>query len=204
MDLNNTALLLIGFQNDYYSSDGILNSVIEASAKASNTVRNTIQLIQHLAETPILIISAPIFFTKNYEELVDPVGILKTVKDVGAFQEKTKGSQTIEELHPFQERILEVPGKRGLNAFVNTNLDEILQKRNIRHLVLAGAVTSICIDSTGRSAYEKGYYVSVLSDCISARTVFEQEFYIENVFPLYANTLTSEELLEQLTPMAAT
>lgn len=204
MDLNNTALLLIGFQNDYYSSDGILNSVIEASAKASNTVRNTIQLIQHLAETPILIISAPIFFTKNYEELVDPVGILKTVKDVGAFQEKTKGSQTIEELRPFQERILEVPGKRGLNAFVNTNLDEILQKRNIRHLVLAGAVTSICIDSTGRSAYEKGYYVSVLSDCISARTVFEQEFYIENVFPLYANTLTSEELLEQLTPMAAT
>lgn len=204
MNLNNTALLLIGFQNDYYAPDGILSSVIEASAKASNTVRNTVQLIQRLAETPILIISAPIFFTKNYEELVDPVGILKTVKDVGAFQANAKGSQTIEELKPFQERILEVPGKRGLNAFVNTNLDDIFQKKNIQHLVLAGAVTSICIDSTGRSAYEKGYYVSVLSDCTSARTVFEQNFYTENVFPLYANTLTAAELLAQLTPMAAT
>lgn len=203
MNPHNTALLLIGFQNDYYAPDGILNGVIEASARASNTVRNTIQLIQQLAETPMLIVSAPIFFTKDYEELVDPVGILKTIKDVGAFQECTKGSQTIEELKPFQDRILEVPGKRGLNAFVNTNLDQVLRQRNIQHLILAGAVTSICIDSTGRSAHEKGYYVSVLSDCISARTVFEQEFYIENVFPLYARPLTSAELLEQLSPKAA-
>ena len=203
MNPHNTALLLIGFQNDYYAPDGILNGVIEASARASNTVRNTIQLIQQLAETPMLIVSAPIFFTKDYGELVDPVGILKTIKDVGAFQECTKGSQTIEELKPFQDRILEVPGKRGLNAFVNTNLDQVLRQRNIQHLILAGAVTSICIDSTGRSAYEKGYYVSVLSDCISARTVFEQEFYIENVFPLYARPLTSAELLEQLSPKAA-
>ncbi|NEQ54379.1 MAG: cysteine hydrolase [Leptolyngbya sp. SIO3F4] len=203
MNPDNTALLLIGFQNDYYSPDGILNGVIEASAKASNTVKNSIQLIQQLAKTPVLIISAPIFFTQNYEELVDPVGILKKIKDVGAFQENTKGSQTIEELKPFYDRILEIPGKRGLNAFVNTDLDHVLQQKGIRHLVLAGAVTSICIDSTGRSAYEKGYYVSVLSDCTSARTIFEQEFYIENVFPLYANTLTSVELLEQLSSKAA-
>lgn len=198
MNPNNTALLLIGFQNDYYAPDGILNGVVEASAKASNTLSNTIELIQRLVETPVLIISAPIFFTKNYEELVDPVGILNTIKEVGAFQASGKGSKTIEELRPFQDRILEVPGKRGLNAFVNTNLANVLQERSIKHLVLAGAVTSICIDSTGRSAYEQGYQVSVLSDCISARTVFEQEFYVENVFPLYAKPLKSVELLEQL------
>ena len=202
MNPTNTALLLIGFQNDYYSHDGILNSVVEASAKASNTIKNTVQLIQRLAETPTLIIAAPIFFTQSYEELVKPVGILQKIKEVGAFQANTKGSQAIEELKPFQDRILEVPGKRGLNAFVNTNLNDILQQKNIQHLVLAGAVTSICIDSTGRSAHEKGYYVSILSDCTTARTVFEQEFYIENVFPLYARTLTSEDLLKELSPIA--
>ena len=117
---------------------------------------------------------------------------------MGAFQEGTKGSQTIEALQPFQDRILEVPGKRGLNAFVNTNLGEILQQRNITHLVLAGAVTSVCIDSTGRSAYEQGYHVSVLKDCTSARTRFEQDFYFENLFPLYAKTMTSDTLLDAL------
>ncbi|MEM9805000.1 MAG: isochorismatase family cysteine hydrolase [Cyanobacteria bacterium P01_D01_bin.56] len=198
MNPKNTALLLIGFQNDYFAQDGILNGVIEESAKANNTLENTVELLQHLTQTPVLVISTPIFFTKQYEELVEPVGILNTIKEVGAFQEGTKGSQTIEELRPFQENILEVPGKRGLNAFVNTNLGDILQQNNITNLILAGAVTSVCIDSTGRSAYEQGYQVSILSDCTSARTRFEQEFYFENLFPLYAKTITSLELLEQL------
>ncbi|MEM9118845.1 MAG: cysteine hydrolase [Cyanobacteria bacterium P01_D01_bin.6] len=198
MNLDNTALLLIGFQNDYFAEDGILNGVIEESAEATNTVENTLHLLQSLIKTPALIIATPIFFTPNYEELIEPVGILGTIKEVGAFQEGSTGSQTIEVLNPFKEKILEVSGKRGLNAFVNTNLAQILQQRKIKHLVLAGAVTSVCIDSTGRSAYEQGYHVSVLSDCTSARTRFEQEFYFEHVFPLYANTMTSTELLERL------
>ena len=64
--------------------------------------------------------------------------------------------------------------------------------------VLAGAVTSICIDSTGRSAHERGYGVTVLSDCTCGRTNFEQDFYIEQILPLYAQISTSEELLAEL------
>ena len=198
----NTALLLIGFQNDYFSPEGILHSVIEASAKAIKTVENTTKLVQQLAKTPVSIIATPIFFTADYTELVEPVGILKTIKEVGAFKKGTTGSETIEELLPFQDDILEIPGKRGFNAFINTNLDEVLQQREITHLVIAGAVTSICIDSTGRSAHEKGYRVSVLSDCTSARTTFEQSFYLEDVFPLYAETLTADELVASLSVTA--
>lgn len=202
MNPKDTALLLIGFQNDYFSPDGILNSVIEASAKAVKTVENTTHLLEQLTQTPITIISTPIFFTQNYEELIEPVGILKTIKDVGAFQKDQPGSETIEALRPFRESILEVPGKRGFNAFINTNLAQVLQEKEIKNLVIAGSVTSICIDSTGRSAHEQGYKVSILSDCTSARTTFEQQFYIEDVFPLYAQTLTAKELLEQLSPAA--
>jgi len=198
MNPSNTALLLIGFQNDYFAQDGILHSVIEASAKAIKTVENMTTLLQQLVKTPITIISTPIFFTPGYEELVDPVGILKTIKEVGAFQKGKPGAQTIEALAPFKGDILEIPGKRGFNAFINTNLAEILKKRDITNLVIAGSVTSICIDSTGRSAHEQGYKVSILSDCTSARTTFEQQFYVEDVFPLYAETLTAAEMLEKL------
>ncbi|MGB3790719.1 MAG: cysteine hydrolase family protein [Phormidesmis sp.] len=198
MNPRNTALLLIGFQNDYFSPEGILHGVIEASAKAVKTVENITYLVQELAKTPVSIIATPIFFTTDYTELVEPVGILKTIKEVGAFKEGTIGSRTIEELVPFQDDILEIPGKRGFNAFINTDLDEVLRQREITHLVIAGAVTSICIDSTGRSAHEKGYKVSVLSDCTSARTTFEQSFYLEDVFPLYAEILTADELLAAL------
>ena len=198
MNPNNTALLLIGFQNDYFAQDGILHGVIEASAKAVKTVENTTNLLQQLVKTPITIISTPIFFTPNYEELVEPVGILKTIKEVGAFQKGAPGSQTIEELGPYKDKILEIPGKRGFNAFINTNLAEVLKERGITNLVIAGSVTSISIDSTGRSAHEQGYKVSILSDCTSARTTFEQQFYVEDVFPLYAETPTAQDLLEKL------
>ncbi len=198
MNPRSTALLLIGFQNDYFSPDGILYDVIEASSKAVKTVENIVCLLKALDGTPVLSISTPICFTPNYEELVEPVGILKTIKEVGAFQQGSKGFECIKEFLPFKDRILEIPGKRGFNAFINTNLEQILEERQINHLVLAGAVTSICIDSTGRSAHEKGYQVSILRDCTSARTVFEQEFYFENVFPLYSETMTYLELLEKL------
>ncbi|BAY89162.1 MULTISPECIES: cysteine hydrolase family protein [unclassified Tolypothrix] len=194
-----TAVLLIGFQNDYFAADGILYNVIEESSRATKVLENTVELVRCLLATPVLLIATPIFFTPNYQELIEPVGILKTIKDVGAFQVGFKGSQMIDELLPFRSNILEVPGKRGFNAFINTNLEEILQEKEITHVVLAGAVTSICIDSTGRSAHEKGYQVIVLSDCTSARTVFEQEFYHTHVFPLYADTINHTKLLQRLT-----
>ncbi|MBE9101290.1 hypothetical protein [Vacuolonema iberomarrocanum] len=52
MTPKNTALILIGFQNDYFAQDGILSGVIEESAKATNTVENTVKLLQNLVKTP--------------------------------------------------------------------------------------------------------------------------------------------------------
>jgi nicotinamidase-related amidase len=195
---DNVALILIGYQNDYFAPDGVLHDVIEASSKVTNILANTIALITSLCSTPVLMVSTPIFFTPNYSELVEPVGILQTIKALGAFQQGNYGSETIPELRQFGDRIIEVPGKRGLNAFSNTDLDAILRQRGITEIVLAGTVTSICIDTTGRSAYELGYKVTVLSDCTSSRTVFEQEFYCNDIFPLYANVVTSNQLLISL------
>ena len=62
--------------------------------------------------------------------------------------------------------------------------------------MIAGVVTSICIDSTGRAAHERGYRVSILKDCTAGRTSFEQNFYCENIFPLYASVIESKELLQ--------
>jgi nicotinamidase-related amidase len=64
-------------------------------------------------------------------------------------------------------------------------------------------VTSLCIDSTGRAAYERGYNVTILSDCTSARTETEQRFFCENVFPLYGSAKTSHAVLAELTSQAA-
>lgn len=198
MDSQHTALVLIGYQNDYFATDGVLYCVIEESSRVTGTLANTLDLLECLSVSSILIVDTPIVFTPNYSELAEPVGILKTIKELGAFKAGTKGAETIPELRRFGERIMEVPGKRGLNAFSNTDLAHLFQQRGIQHVVLAGVVTSICVDSTGRSAYERGYKVSILSDCTSGRTTFEQDFYCENVFPLYAEVIDHVQLLQRL------
>ncbi len=198
MDSNKTALILIGYQNDYFAEDGILHAVIEESSRATGVLTNTVDLLTQVSKTDMPIISTPIIFTPEYEELVEPVGILKTIKEVGAFNSGTSGSDTIAELAELGNRIAEVPGKRGLNAFSNTELDSFLTERGVKNVVLAGVVTSICIDSTGRSAFEKGYKVTVLSNCTSGRTVVEQNFYCEQVFPLYAEVIDHHQLLDRL------
>lgn len=63
--------------------------------------------------------------------------------------------------------------------------------------MLAGVITSICIDSTGRSIFDRGHRATILSDCTSGRTTAEQEFYCQKIFPLYAEVLEHVQLLER-------
>jgi nicotinamidase-related amidase len=131
------------------------------------------------------------------------VGILGTIKQSGAFKEGSAGADTIPELQAFGERILYVQGKVGFNAFSSTTLDEVLRQRGISDVLVAGMVTSLCIDSTGRAAYERGYAVTVLSDCTSARTSQEQDFFCQTIFPLYGRAATSRQILEELQGVSA-
>ena len=197
MNLNKTAIIFVGYQNDYFADDGILRAVVEESDRTNHILEKSLSIVEHLKGTEALMIQTPIIFTEDYSELVNPVGILKTIADVKAFQAGSTGSEVIDQFKSYGDRIKTVEGKRGLNAFSNTQLDELMKAHGIERVVMAGAVTSICIDSTGRAAHERGYRVSVLSDCTASRTSYEQEFYCENIFPLYADVLTAAELLDE-------
>ena len=198
MDWSQTALILIGYQNDYFAEDGILRGVIEEADRTHRILDQTLAVVEAFKDTQMTMIETPIIFTQDYSELVNPVGILKTIVDVQAFQSGNAGAETVPQFKPYAGRILTVPGKRGLNAFSNTELDDVLQKNNIEHVILCGAVTSICIDSTGRAAHERNYRVSIVADGTASRTPFEQTFYCENVFPLYAEVCTFNDLMDQL------
>jgi len=198
MSPETTAVLLIGYQNDYFAPDGVLRSALEDGHGVDGVRERTSMLLDGLHDLPTMIVSTPIAFTSDYRELVDPVGILALVKSAGAFKRGTEGGATITDLAERGSRILEVPGKRGLNAFPNTALEHELRARGVTDVVIAGVVTSICVDSTARSAHDKGFTVHVLSDCTAGRTRFEQDFYCREVFPLYATVMTSVELLEEL------
>jgi nicotinamidase-related amidase len=198
-----TAVVLVGYQNDYFALDGILRGVIEDSRNVDAVLANTMHFLHATADTGLTMISTPIVLTPEYRALASPVGILHAIKDSGAFAAGTVGAEDIPEFAEFGDRILCVSGKEGFNAFSDTLLEDVLRERGIQDVLVAGMVTSLCIDSTGRAAYERGYSVTILSDCTSARTATEQDFFCENVFPLYGRAITSTEALAEMMELAA-
>jgi nicotinamidase-related amidase len=164
-----TALILVGYQNDYFAPEGILRGVVEEPKRVDQVLANSLAFITAMAPTAMTIVATPIVLEPEYRALANSVGILDTIKNSGAFKAGTSGADTIPELAAFGERVTYVTGKVGFNAFSNTSLDTVLKGRDITDVLVAGMVTSLCIDSTGRAAYERGYSVTILSDCCSAR-----------------------------------
>lgn len=197
MDPKTTAIILVGYQNDYFASNGILCGVVEGANTVDLTLSNTLDLLHVAVEAEMTLISTPIILTSEYRAMAESEGILGAIKSSGAFKADSPGADTIPELLAFGDKINYVNGKQGFNAFSNTELDRVLRAGNIHHLLLAGMITSLCIDSTGRAAYERGYKVTILSDCVSARTPAEQDFYCNNIFPLYADVMTNQKFMEQ-------
>lgn len=58
--------------------------------------------------------------------------------------------------------------KTRYSSFVGTNLDTLLRERNIDTVVLAGVVTDICILHTAIGAYNLGFDIHVLENCVTS------------------------------------
>ena len=79
MDLKHTALILVGYQNDYFAKNGILRGVVEEPGRVDEVLNNTLALISRLAPTAATIISTPIVLAPDYRALANPSGILHKI-----------------------------------------------------------------------------------------------------------------------------
>ncbi len=131
-------------------------------------------------------IHAPISFADGYHEITDhPYGILAGVVDNKAFVKGTWGADIVDDLAPQADDIV-IEGKRGLDTFASTNLDFILRSKGIKTVALGGFLTNCCVESTMRSAYEKGFDVVTLTDCVAATSQPEHDNAIQYDYPMFS------------------
>ncbi|MBI2874320.1 MAG: cysteine hydrolase [Firmicutes bacterium] len=72
------------------------------------------------------------------------------------------GAEIVDELRP-------LPGDplvacKGLDAFFGSDLEQILNGWDVNTVVLGGVITELAVESTARSAFERGFEVLILSD----------------------------------------
>lgn len=198
-DSQQTALLLIELQNDFLAAGGALNQAVSEVLENNNVVRNINETIASARKLGITIVHVPIAFSDDYVEAGnDPHGILNIVKSAGAFRKNSWGAAFYEEID-MQEHDLIIEGKSGICAFTGTNLDLMLRHHGIKAIALAGLLTNICIESTMRTAYNHGYKVYTLTDCMATVSHAHQSAAIEHNFHFFSQPTKHDAFLSQMT-----
>jgi ureidoacrylate peracid hydrolase len=199
MEPTTTAIVLIEYQNDFTTAGGTLHDGVKLVMEQTNMLEHTKQVVTRARALGALIAHAPIMFAPGYGELSsEPYGILKGVVDSKSFIKGSWGAHIVDDLEPEAGDIV-IEGKRGLDTFASTNLDFILRSRGIRTVALGGFLTNCCVESTMRSAYERGYDVVTLTDCTATLSEEEQRFAIEKNFPMFSRPMTHDAFVALLT-----
>ena len=204
MDPKTTAVVLIEFQNDFTSEGGSLHAAVKPVMDQTHMLANAVETARRARELGALVVHAPITFADDYRELApNPYGILKGVVDSKSFRKGQWGAEIVDVLKPAPGDIV-VEGKRGLCGFASTNLDFILRSRGVKTVALGGFLTNCCVESTMRTAYEKGYEVVTLTDCTAALSEEEQRLATEKNYPMFSKPMTHEAFLSTLAGGAPT
>lgn len=197
MKARETAVVLIEFQNEFCKEGGKLNPGVSSEIARQGTIENAVKLSRGARDKGATVIHAPFVFNPAYYEEHQMVGIVKAVADADAFKENTWGAEIIDELKPAAGDKV-VGGKCTLCGFNNTDLAELLKNAGVKNVVTAGFLTNFCVESTSRTAYDKGYAVTIIKDATAATSPEEQQHAEEKIFPAIGRVMTADEFLAQL------
>lgn len=117
------------------------------------------------------------------------------------FDIASSGSEIIEVLAPLSNE--KVILKQFNSAFKETELETYLQSQAIETLVLTGAMTEYCFDTTVRVAFEKGYQVYIpehghtTSDSLLSGEM-KYQFFTDIFNECFATVCTVESIVELL------
>jgi len=96
----------------------------------------------------------PVIYTKHLNTAMDARLMAVWWNDL--IEEKNSLSGIIDELDVSKGTLLI---KSQYDAFYNTELKEILEKRGVRQVIICGVMTHLCCETTARSAFVRGFEV---------------------------------------------
>ena len=88
--------------------------------------------------------------------------------------------------------------KLQIGAFHGTALEQILRRRGVTQVFLAGVATSVGVEATARQAYDQGYHVVLVADAMTDLNADAHRNSIEKTFPRIGEITTTDEALAAL------
>jgi len=195
--LSKTAILFIEYQNEFTSEGGKLHNAVKPCMDETGMLEKSSALASKARDSGVNIFHAPIMFKDDASDNPNKaLGILAGCANDKLFTEGTWNAEFHPSMQPVEGDVV-VSNKKGLDAFPGTDLEEKLVANGIETIVLGGFLTNCCVESTMRTAYEKGFNVITLTDCC-ATTSSEGQGVTGGSYGMFSKPMTSDEFTKLL------
>lgn len=165
-DPAHSALLVIDVQNDFVADGGFFHKVGgDVRTIQEQRVPHLLRLIDAARQAGVLVIFVRAIYDPGDHSDAMRERNLRLNMDLPRCLSGSWGAEFY--------RVEPLPGepvvvKHRYSAMVDTDLLALLEERGIRSLLLSGIATDTCVESAGRDAYFRDYYVTLIEDCCGA------------------------------------
>ena len=193
--LQQSALLLIEFQQEWLSENGKLYHLFEDHQQVKDSQKNAEKVLIATRSTPLHILHSGLSYSPTYKELGSAhQGLRATIPSHQTFQTTSVGSQFAKPFIPQPNEFI-VTGRLGSSAFSGSNLDHYLRYNHIQTLYLMGYALHVCVESTLRAAHDLGYEVILIEDATSAFTTEQKKYVLDNIVHHFGKSITTTDYL---------
>ena len=180
IDTSTTAVIVVDMQNDFGSKGGMFERAGIDISGIQKAVAPTARVLDSARKAGMKIV----YFKMAYQPDLSDLGATDSVNRVRHLQlgvgqhvtapngspsrvlvRDTWNSEIVDELKPHGDDI--VLYKTRFSGFYKTDLDERLRALGVKHLIVTGCTTSICVESTVRDAMFRDYLCVLLADCMN-------------------------------------
>ena len=178
LDLARSAVIVVDMQNDFGSQGGIFDHAGIDISIIRRAIDPTRKVLAAARNAGIKIIYLKMGFRSDLSDLgaedspnrmrhlqfgVGQASVAPDSREGRFLIRDTWNTDIVAELTPETGDL--VLYKHRFSGFYETELDNILQRLEIRNLIFTGCTTSICVESTIRDAMFRDYRCVLLADC---------------------------------------
>lgn len=198
MNLSNSALLLIEFQNEWLNEEGKLNRLLLDREQFLTSIKNAEKVIKSARNTQIHIIHSGLNYSSDYKELGKAKhGLRAAIAANRTFLADSEASQFHSPFNPKDKEFI-VQGRIGGSAFSGSNLDAYLRNNQINTLYIMGYALHVCVESTLRAAHDLGYEVIVIEDASAAFTQEQKNYFLTHIVHHFGDHIKSDDFISAI------